>query len=287
MASTPPPAPPHSALDTTPPPNTTMATEPLPPPPLRTPSTGLYKHPRHREAYHLTQLGVAANVRSLDKLLDEHDPDSGFGVKPGGPQGFMVYCKDLETMTALPAIPAALLGLYRHSHGPTRSISLHSPPESPALPIVRSESVPVDSSSPHSRQSSPAPFGHHSQGSHTPSHSSTGPHGKAFHHLRGSDKINNRKSTPEFDRKNNTTGSNDGSMKSKKSNKGKAGRKKSDNERLARKEEKRRRAHGPPIVIKTLEDFPEEALKLIRKTKIPDQQLLDHLSVIVRILSFR
>lgn len=61
------------------------------PPRLYTPNTptiGHHKHPRYREAYHLTQLGVAANV-SLDKLLDEHDPDSGFGVKPGGPQVFV------------------------------------------------------------------------------------------------------------------------------------------------------------------------------------------------------
>jgi hypothetical protein len=64
-------------------------------------------------------------------------------------------------------------------------------------------------------------------------------------------------------------------------------KKKSDNERLARKEEKRRRAHGPPIIIKTLEDFPEEAQKLIRKTKIPEQQLLDNISVIVHIIRFR
>lgn len=43
------------------------------------------KSSRHREAYPLTQLGIAVNV-PLAKLLDETDPDTGFGLKPGGTQ---------------------------------------------------------------------------------------------------------------------------------------------------------------------------------------------------------
>eukprot|EP00026_Physarum_polycephalum_P003650 Phypoly_transcript_03663.p1 GENE.Phypoly_transcript_03663~~Phypoly_transcript_03663.p1 ORF type:complete len:665 (+),score=125.19 Phypoly_transcript_03663:141-2135(+) len=287
------------------PPSTSLAPPPhiITPPLTHTPSIGRipalpssltssssWKHSRHYlDVYHLTQLGVAMRIPS-NVVLDE----DGFGVK-SGPQGFMVYCKDLESMTTLPSLP---VNHHRHSQPTTKPSQTPSAPDSPmpspSLPILRSESLPAESSgSPHSaRQSSPAPLGHSSQGGGLPRDKTPAGIG-AFHHFRGSDKISNRKSTPEFDRKTpNTTntggGSNDGSMKSKKqTTKGKSGRKKSDNDRMARKEEKRRRAHGPPIVIHSIEDFPEEAQKLIKKTKIPDQQLLENLSVIVHIIRFR
>jgi hypothetical protein len=127
----------------------------------------------------------------------------------------MVYCRGVESMSVLPTLPVDLRTVQRYSQPVRNTPPLHSsgPTDSPspALPIIRSESVPAESSSsPHSaRQSSPAPLGHSSQG----------PRDKLpFHHpFRGSDKITNRKSTPEFDRKATTnTGSNDGSMKSKK-----------------------------------------------------------------------
>jgi len=278
-------APPHIF---TPPLTSTPSVGRIPALPSSLTTSSSWKHSRHYlDAYHLTQLGIAVKLPS-NVMLD----DDGFSVKPGGPQGFMVYCKDLESMTTLPNLPPVERSVVHRLSQPTAR-PIHTPPDSPmpspALPIFpRAESLVADSSSPHSgRQSSPAPLGHSSQGSVVPRDKTPGGLG-AFHHFRGSDKISNRKSTPEFDRKTPSTahtGSNDGSMKSKK--KGKSGRKKSDNDRMARKEEKRRRAHGPPIVIRNIEDFPEEALKLIKKTKIPDQQLLDHLSVIVHIIRFR
>jgi len=216
---------------------------------------------RYRDAYPLTQLGVSMQV-PLAKLVDESDPESGFGVKPGGSQGFMTYCKDIEVMESLPALPADIKVMKRYSNSMNKGLShsVSSGRTSPSLPMIRSESVPEHSSA---RQSSPLP------------------RDKIFP-FRGStnEKLTNRKSTPEFDRK--SPASNEGTMKKKSKLK-----KKSDNDRMQRKEEKRRRAHGPPIIIKVIDDFPEEALKLIRKTKIPDQQFLDNLRIIVHIIRFR
>jgi len=63
--------------------------------------------------------------------------------------------------------------------------------------------------------------------------------------------------------------------------------KKSEHERQARKEEKRRRAQGPPILVNTLSDFPPEAQKLIRKTKISEEKLMANLHVLIHIVRFR
>jgi hypothetical protein len=73
-------------LDTTTPPTDST---PVPPPHLYTPPLGSvpndpYKPPRYLEAYHLTQLGMALSIPPHLLALD--DPDSGFGLKPGGPQ---------------------------------------------------------------------------------------------------------------------------------------------------------------------------------------------------------
>lgn len=237
---------------------------------------------KHRAMFHMTQLGVAVNV-PLTKLLDEADPESGFGFKPGGPQGFISYCKDFDSLEVLPLLPTDLKMAHRFSMN-LKSTSIPVPSSSP---IQRTESAPghpghgtQTGDSPHSRQSSPDVRGR-SEKMAFPFRGST----------TGIDKLTNRKSTPDLrqdgDRKqlaSSAGASNDGSSYKKKKSKSK---KKSDNERLARKEEKRRRAHGPPIIVKALNDFPDEALKLIKKTKIPEQQLLDHLGVIVHIIRFR
>lgn len=241
--------------------NPLMPTTSLPLP-NQVPSPKEIRSIRHREAYHLTQLGTPAPPvsPSLSKLLDERDPESGFGVKPPGPQGFLFYCKDLEVLDALPARPSDVKVFNRHSKAFKDG---YVPGQNPYKP----------------------------EGTSDPNRPASPPTGKPFP-FRGSvdSKANNRKSTPEFDRKAGSagTGSQDGSNKSTKGpSSKKSSKKKSDNERLARKEEKRRRAHGPPIIIKAVEDFPEEAQKLIRKTKIPEAQLLANLSVIVHIIRFR
>lgn len=124
----------------------------------------------------------------------------------------MAYCKDLETMTTLPAPPADLQVTHRYSTnlhkqpstGHSQSVrGLSTPPlPSTPIPITRSESVPEPGST-SSRQSSPMP--------------SSAERNKISFPFRGSttgDKIANRKSTPEFDRKQSPSGaSHDGSAK--------------------------------------------------------------------------
>lgn len=227
--------------------------------PNQVPSSKDSRSLRHREVYHLTQLGIFATVSPLSKLLDERDPESGFGIKPPGPQGFLFYCKDLETMEALPALPPDIKISNRYSTALKNGT---------AAANFKQESVS-------------------DKGPSSPSNNKLSLfRGSANEHT---SKISHRKSTPEFDRKSPASAgmaSQDGSSKTKSSKKSKS-KKKSDNERMQRKEEKRRRAHGPPILIKTLEDFPEEAQKLVRKTKIPEEQLMANLSVIVHIIRFR
>lgn len=127
----------------------------------------------------------------------------------------MAYCKDLESLSKLPPLPADLQVTHRHSasmssthpnntKNSTPITPRGGPTPSPSLPIARSESVPEPGTS--SRQSSPMP-------------SSSEKRDKMFP-FRGSttgDKIANRKSTPEFDRKQSpSVSSNDGSVKAKK-----------------------------------------------------------------------
>lgn len=199
---------------------------------------------RYREAYHLTQLGTHVPPASPTQLTDEKDPTTGFGVRPGGPQGFMVYCSDKDAKD-------------KEGNGTDQKFL-----DKPSEKAIRRRTI----------DGAPVPDRPPSINKIMKEHRKSGTPDK-ISSVSGDGSPNPRNAGS----KNNTKA---GGKKSAKL-------RKSDTDRLARKEEKRRRAHGPPILIKTIDDFPEEAHKLVKKTKIPDAQLMANLSVIVHIIRFR
>jgi len=130
---------------------------------------------KHREVYHLTQLGIHT-APSLAKLIDETNPETGFGLKSPGPLGFLFFCKDLESFETLPLPPPDLQIFTTYSASLT-----HLSPSLSKRDIARGGG----------EQSRPSSAG-----------SATGEKKEKLSLWRNStiEKLN-RKSTPEFERK--------------------------------------------------------------------------------------
>ncbi|GAM17924.1 hypothetical protein SAMD00019534_010990, partial [Acytostelium subglobosum LB1] len=60
-----------------------------------------------------------------------------------------------------------------------------------------------------------------------------------------------------------------------------------EDERRRRKEQKRARAKEKPIFVSKVDDLPPECIKMIKKSKIPDEQLREHFEILLPILRFR
>eukprot|EP01111_Echinosteliopsis_oligospora_P004295 TRINITY_DN1686_c1_g1_i4.p1 TRINITY_DN1686_c1_g1~~TRINITY_DN1686_c1_g1_i4.p1 ORF type:complete len:767 (+),score=235.94 TRINITY_DN1686_c1_g1_i4:238-2538(+) len=259
--------------------------------------------PFYREYFHNTQLGLphppvrrsASSTSISSKTTDENDPESGFGVKDGGgPHGIIFFCKDLEQIQTIPPLP--------HTIRVSTSYTSCSPPS------LKSRSLPqtISGSSVNNTLLGARAGDRSSRNLKSPSSSSSvaGGSDRQGTLTRGSREISasllaaggvsiSDRTARQSNRTKTLSPSNRDSVSSprdsaadKRRTKIKTKRK-SDNERLARKEEKRKRAHGPPIVVRCIDDFPEEAVKLLRKTKISDENFMEFLNVTVHIIRFR
>ncbi|EGG22711.1 putative protein serine/threonine kinase [Cavenderia fasciculata] len=62
---------------------------------------------------------------------------------------------------------------------------------------------------------------------------------------------------------------------------------KNEEDRRKRKEQKRARAREKPIYVSNVDELPPECIKMIRKSRIPDEKIREHFEILLPILRFR
>lgn len=201
---------------------------------------------KYMDFYHLTQLGLTSPDPAHP--LDLCNPTPVDGKDGSGPQGFLSYCKDTDTLPSL----NEYYKIIQDKNGKRASV------------LNRTSELAKENDS-SSRKS-----------------------------VTGSalleDKKSRRQSTKIKDKIGSYIEKKEGSPASEgraRKEPKKRGRKKSESERIARKEEKKRRAALPPIIVTKLEDFPEEAQKLVQKARIPTEKLEANIPVLAHIVRFR
>ncbi|EFA86685.1 putative protein serine/threonine kinase [Heterostelium album PN500] len=239
----------------------------------------------HRSSYLMTQLGGIQMNSSIDELLSEKNPDSGMGYREPGPQGFLSYV----------------------------NLDPNQPLSSQTIASNNSSSQNISSTSlgqqqhqqPHHQQQQQ--FGQHQQhsnGSLSGYMNSSNSANEFGNILRSSsNNLNlNKVRVASSQSAINLSGSGNGfpsasgvsrsvSMLKSEEGKRKSVRQnrmaKNEDDRRKRKEQKRARAKEKPIYVGSLEELPPECIKMIRKSKIPEDKLKEHFEILLPILRFR
>ncbi|KAK5578621.1 hypothetical protein RB653_008293 [Dictyostelium firmibasis] len=237
----------------------------------------------HRSNFIMTQIGGKKFTEmTLEQLLDEDDPQTGMGFKNPGPQGFLEYVGD----TVPPPISTTTTTTTTTSNSKTNlssssgKVSTTGKSEGkrttsnntnvPASPVLAPSASPKLKSSSSSIRNSGAISGTSENG---------GGSGGTISKNTAATATGNSTSTTT------TTNKDRKSVVQKQSTLGRL--QKNEEERRKRKEQKRSRAREKPILIAGIEDLPAECQKMVKKSKIPEEKLTQHLNILLPILRFR
>ncbi|EGC35711.1 hypothetical protein DICPUDRAFT_151903 [Dictyostelium purpureum] len=206
----------------------------------------------HRSNFILTQIGgKKLTDMTLEELLDETDERSGMGYRAPGPQGFLQYVGDVEMK------PPTSAG----SQSPTLKSSTSSLQNQKSTGSIskknqQSSSSPVLTSTPKLKSSSSSVKASNRDSA-----------------ISGTSETGSTRATKE--RKSLKPTSTLGRLQ------------KNEEERRKRKEQKRARAREKPIYVGLLDELPAECLKMVKKSKIPEEKLNQNLHILLPILRFR
>eukprot|EP01133_Synstelium_polycarpum_P007722 gene7722-9046_t len=219
----------------------------------------------HRSSYAMTQLGQ----KQASVVLSEEDPASGMGWREPGPQGFLTYAADYDSSVAAltsTSTAAVMSTTTTTTTTTTRQHQLLSSSGSGAGHLWNS-------------------FNHNNNNLNV----STASSGE-LNRSGGGNKLKTSSNNPLASSgvgigvARTTSLKDETKRKSLRANRLGA---KNEDDRRKRKEQKRARAKEKPIYVGSVEELPPECIKMIKKSRIPDDQLRQHFEILLPILRFR
>jgi len=204
----------------------------------------------HRNNYLMTQLG-GQNIDSmtLDQLLDESNPSTGMGYKTPGPQGFLSFVNQEELNNSF---SNAASSSKKNQHSSSSTFNSNNRDKTTTTTTTTTTAPNNDKLKLSTSSSRVNTVAKESSNTNPPSMGSESPAKRKSYRSSAKNALQ-----------------------------------KNDEDRRKRKEQKRARAREKPTIVKSVDDLPVDCIKMIKKSKIPEDKLNQNLHILLPILRFR